>query len=82
MMNGGSSVIVTVNSDTASCNENLQRSKRSGSMVGSRIIGTMSIAMRRSIAESAGLKWGHSSFFCNKARQTASFLSGCFVIKK
>ena len=46
MMNGGSSVIVIVNSDTASCSEKLQRSNRSGSMVGSRISGTMSMAMR------------------------------------
>ena len=45
-----------VSSDTASCSEKLQRSNRSESMVGSRISGTMSIAMRRSIAESAAAR--------------------------
>jgi hypothetical protein len=50
MMNGGSSLMCTVSSDSASCSEKLQRSKRSVSIVGSRILGTISIAMRGSIA--------------------------------
>ena len=58
MMNGGSSVIVIVNSDTASCSEKLQRSNRSASMVGSRISGTMSMAMPQSIAESIVAEMG------------------------
>ena len=51
MMNGGSSLMWTVSNDSTSCSEKLQRSKRSVSMVGSRITGTISIAMGRSIAE-------------------------------
>ena len=63
MMNGGSSVIAIVNSDTASCSEKLQCSNRSASMVGSSISGTMSTAMPQSIAESTAVKWGHFLIF-------------------
>ncbi len=57
MMNGGSSVIVIVSNDSASCSEKLQRSKRSGSMVGSRMSGTMSIAMRAKYCRISRRRW-------------------------
>ena len=51
MMYGGTSVIEMVSKDSASFNENEQRSNRSESMVGNRMTGTTEIAMRESIAK-------------------------------